>query len=373
MLDQEAAGEGHRHHGLAVVDGSRLELFLGLAHHRHLRVGVDHRRYCVVTHAIGPSEHRVDRDYPFADRHVREHVPPGHVAAGPDVGHVGAALGVHSDAPSRHVDARLLQPEVGDDGSAAGGVEDVRRRIAVLGAGDILIVQRVGLDAQDQAGQVDLNAAAAQDLEQLVGDVTVAAGGDPRQRFVHRDFGADLMEEGGELETDVATADDRDPLRHCRELERRGRVENTLPVDAGDRRDCGSRARRDEDVGCLVPLPIDLDRVATHQAAGSVEHLHARVTQQRRYAAFQRADDSVLARNQRRHVEAGRADDYAENSRLAILAEKSGGAEECLRRDAPDVQAGATQLGFLDDGHTLAEIARMGSGLVPTRPGADDN
>ena len=239
VLDQETAGERHRHHGLAVVDGGRLQLLLGLAHHRHLRVGVDHRRYRVITHAIGPAEHRVDRDDPLANRHVREHVPPGHVAAGPDVGHVGAALVVHADAPGGHVDADLLQPEVGDDRSAAGGVEDVGRRVAVLSAGGILIVQRVAVDAQDQAGQVDLDAAAAQDLEQLVGDVTVAAGGDPRQRLVHRDLGADLVEEGGELETDVPAADDRDPLRHCRELERRGRVENALAVDARDGRDRG--------------------------------------------------------------------------------------------------------------------------------------
>ena len=105
----------------------------------------------------------------------------------------------------------------------------------------ILVPKRGALDAEHRAGQVELDAAAAQDLEQLVADVAVAAGSDPRQRLVHRDPGADLVEEGGELDTDVPTTDDRDPLRDCRELERRGRV-NALPVDSGDGRDRGSRA-----------------------------------------------------------------------------------------------------------------------------------
>ena len=43
----------------------------------------------------------------------------------------------------------------------------------------------------------------------------------------------------------------------------------------------------------LVALPVDLDRIGVY-AAGSVEHLHTCVTQQRHRATLQHATTSIL-------------------------------------------------------------------------------
>src|SRR5262249_18501326 len=91
------------------------------------------------------------------------------------------------------------------------------------------------------------------------------------------DLAAETVENAGELDRDVAAADNHDAVRRGGQVERLVRRDHLL--DAGDLRRLRPAADRDQDlVGGIAPA-ADLDRVRVDDDAAAVHDLHAGVVQ----------------------------------------------------------------------------------------------
>ena len=85
------------------------------------------------------------------------------------------------------------------------------------------------------------------------------------------DLAAEAVEDAGELDRDIAAADDHDAVRQLLEVERLVRRDHML--DAGNLRGLGPGADRDEDVFRRVAFAVDLDRVRIDDHAAPVDDL----------------------------------------------------------------------------------------------------
>ena len=204
---------------------------------------------------------------------VGEHRPGDHVADRPDAGHLGAELVVGLDlAALVGLQPGLVEAEAFGVGPAADrdqhdvgldrlgraalrGLDGQRDRVALaLGLGDL-------------GRKPELEALLLEDLVGFLAHVAVEAGQDLVEELDDRDLRAEPPPDRAELEPDHAAADHDHALRHLRQLERAGGIDDPLLVDgdAGQRRD--RRAGGDDDVLRADGAVADLDRVGALEAS----------------------------------------------------------------------------------------------------------
>src|SRR5207249_3962473 len=166
-----------------------------------------------------------------------------------------------------------------------------------------------------------------------------------------RHLGAEALEDGGELAADDPAAEDDEPARHLLLREQAGRVDAARGVKPGDRgthreRACGDDGALEADV-----LPtLNRDRGRVREAALALDPLHAVGLEERGDALRHLVDDARFPGIGRGEVQPRLADLDAElRERLPGLLERERGLHPRLGGDAPDAEAGASELGLLLD------------------------
>jgi len=177
-----------------------------------------------------------------------------------------AAGGDGDEAAPIPFEAELLQPlrhlrrppgrnqQVVELEAAAGGCD-----------GDAAILSAVG--ALDGTAAFDPDALAREVLGQLEGDLGVFGCGDAVERFEDGHFGAEAAEGLSELEADGAAADDGQAGGEAGECEDRPVGLRPGLGEAGDGREAGAGAGRDDDVGRLQDMALDFNRPENRKRA----------------------------------------------------------------------------------------------------------
>ena len=215
-------------------------------------------------------------------------------------------------------------------------------------------------------------------LRHRAGKVGLVLRQDARQRLYHGHVAPELGEGGAELEPDVASADDHQPVGAAGERQRVGRGDHRAAEGQERQLDRDRAGRDDHGLGAddLEPdLGLDLDRLAVAKARPAGEGLDAGLLEQPGDAGGEAADDAVLPGDGAGEIErrrAGReAEGVAAGRRRGEFRVFVGGVDQRLRRDAPDVQAGAARAPGLDDHGVEPELAGADGADVAAGAGAD--
>src|ERR1700730_10839514 len=215
----------------------------------------------------------------LGDGHRGQVDPIGHIADRVDVRYLRRALPfVDDDRTIRgEFDPELGEPKRLGIGRTAGRIHD---QISVdpftRGGGNGIAVSAL-VDARDVRAAADVDAAPPHLLAEIDADVLVEPAQYLRAPDELDDLASEAIEDAGELDRDIAAADDDDALRQVRPVERF--VGRDHMLDAGDRRGLGPAAGRDQDVLRRVALAVDLDGVRIDDHAAPVDDLHLRVVQ----------------------------------------------------------------------------------------------
>jgi hypothetical protein len=127
-------------------------------------------------------------------------------------------------------------------------------------------------------------------------------------------------------------------------------------VDLEARQRLGVGAGGQDDVGALVPVAVDLDRVRRDQPALALDVSDLVRLHQALQALVEAADDPVLVRVDGLEVDAVERGLHTEDLGLTGVVGHLAGVQQGLGGDAPTVQAGAADLVLLDEDHGLAEL-----------------
>ena len=169
-------------------------------------------------------------------------------------------------------------------------------------------------------------------------------------------LGAEPGEDAGELDRDVATADDQRPLREARQVERfvggdrllRARkVGHDRPAAGGYQNVAGG----DDSIA-------NADGVFADEGCPLFEDVHVRAFEQPPVDAVQALDLAGLVVAQRVPVETDLADAPAVAARRAELLAEASAVDEELFRHAADVHASAAEIALLRD----ADLGAQGRG-----------
>ena len=165
-------------------------------------------------------------------------------------------------------------------------------------------------------------------------------------------LGAKRPEDAGEFHRDEARADDRDLLRHDRQIE--GVVRNDSQFGAGNRHPLRMPARCDDDMFCGDALSANIQRVRVDKRRPGIEDFATRAVQQAAIDTVQAVDFLVLGRDQLRPVVRALLDRPAKTSGIvrpgAILA----GLHQQLLGHAANIDAGAAPEPLLRHAHARA-------------------
>ncbi len=221
--------------------------------------------------------------------------------------------------------------------------------------------------------QSDLDPLAFEHFSHGVGDVGVVAGDQAWALFDHGDPGAEATVDLGELEPDVAAADDDQVVGHLVELHHARAGEGVHVADTGHVGDPGASADVQED-------PLGLEHpIADDHAVGSVE----RGVTADELDRVDRVDplpdalvgslgDRLHAGLHARHVDHRLAADVEpELGAPACHVDRPGAGHERLGRDAAGVHTRASEQVPLDDRHPPALRRSPGCERRPGLPGPD--
>ena len=216
---------------------------------------------------------------------------------------------------------------------------------------------------------VDLDAAVAHLLRQRDAEIVV----EPVQQILAPDdlddLASEAAEDAGELDRDIAAADDDDAARQFRQIERLVRRDHVL--DAGNVRHGRMPAGRDQDIlGGIVP-PGDLDRVRIDQHAAALDDLDAAVAQHVDVDLFEPVELVVLRGDQAGQSNLGRRDAPAEPGRVGEGVGELRAVDQELFRHAAAQHAGAADTALLDDRDARAIAAGPPRAGDAARAGAD--
>ncbi len=184
------------------------------------------------------------------------------------------------------------------------------------------------------------------------------------------DLDADGVVDPGELDGDVAAADDDEAVRQLGHVERLVRAHDVL--DAGNVRRRRPAAGGDEDLLGGDAAPVDLDGMGIRQPAGAFDELDVVVSENAPVDALQTVEFGVLALDQhtpvdlRRHVEPPAVAERV----LEVVGEVRGVDEQLFRHTAAD-DAGAADAALLDDRGPCAIAAGQPGGADAAGTGAD--
>ena len=286
---------------------------------------------------------------------------------------------VHPDvAAGIDLDGGRLQPQVVGVGAPPDRQQQVRadhlRRLAAARQGGRHRVP-AALEAKALRLQPEPDPLALQDRRHRGRHLRRLALDQPLAAVDQRHLAAEAAEHLGELQSDVAAADDHQMLRQVGELHDRGVGQVVHLRQARKRRHEGARADVDEDPFRLQHLAAHLHPVVAREPPVALVHGAVGQRPQPPFHAGRGAPhDRVLARLHPPHVHRDAAGDH--HPEFGGAARDVGGAgagHQRLGGDAADVHAGAAEAVALD--HRGAQAGggqvrgKTGAGL----PGADDD
>ena len=198
--------------------------------------------------------------------------------------------------------------------------------------------------------EVEGHAFALQDLLHLGRDLAVLAGDQAVAVLEHGHARAEAPVHLGELEADVAAADDQQVLGQEVDRHHRGVVEHRHVGDAFPGRQDRAAADVDEDLRRLQDRAVDLDRVRADEAGMAPDQAQVLRPADPLVEAFDRlADHRVLARLHRLHVDAHRPGIHPPVGGAPGDVGGAGARDQGLGRDAAVVDAGAAEVLALDE------------------------
>ncbi len=354
---------------LEVRDAVALELALGLADDRNLRIGEDRVRLRepVVDPLVRAGRRVAPGDLSLLNRNVDERIPTRHVADGEDVGVGGAQRVVDRDAgDGMGGDSGAFEVEPLEVRHASQRVEDLVRGDAVFGAvlhvvhdlhpvvahGDALD-PRAGLDADPLFAEVF---GEAQPKIVILAREEVAGTNQDRRRY------ACAMEELAELAADVAAPQDDQRFRRRVEVERFVAVDEACvdeSRDDGRRRDASGGEHKARGVEHLVTDPQGRRRL---EPGGTVEH--RKRFDPRDPIVGPAAHQLALPRGKRAVVEPRGLDVDRQLARRANVVQQVGRSQQGLGGHAPAQDAQAAERAAVDKRHAGAQVAsRPGRGV----------
>ena len=185
-------------------------------------------------------------------------------------------------------------------------------------------------------------------------------------------LGAEPGEQRGELDRDIAAADDQQPAGKGLEVE--DLVGGNGVLEAGDRaRRLGPRAGRDEDVpGARRSAAGEPDMMGVDQFGALLDQLDARLVEVGAIDRGQARDFALLGRHQRRPIETPRPDAPAEPFGVGKIVGEAARVDQQLLGHAAANDAGSADAEFLRDDDLRAMLGRDSRRPNPARTGADD-
>ena len=348
-----------------------------------VRAGIDRARdQAVIDVARMVAEDRVGEGVPLADRDGGQVHAVGDVAHGKDRRHVRLRPLVHDDlAALAQRDARVLQPQRGGVGMAAGGqhhrvvavgraVAEGRAHAAAFAAAFAAVAVAV------QPLQLHLQPEGDPGMFQLVRHHLAALVVEPAQHQIaavgQRGVAAETVEDGREFAGDEAAAHDQhlagQPVHHEQV------VRDHRQIVARDARPGRAAAGGHKDVGGGLDRAVrQLDRMRVADARALVVDIDARRFQPALVDPFQPRQLLVQLRAERRPVEPPRLDLPAIGARFLDSVGRLGCEDHQLLGHAAPDDAGAAEPAFLGQRHAGAVLACRDPGRADAaRSPADD-
>ena len=228
------------------------------------------------------------------------------------------------------------------------------------------------LEPLDRAAEPQVDAAPGIGFAEARADVLVEAAQELVAAVQQRHAAAEAAEDAGELDRDVAAADDQDALRQAFEMEHL--VRGDAELAARDRRlERRVGAGRDQDGAGPNARPGLGDphrmRVLDHGAA--VEDLDPAAHEVRAVDVLEPRDLGVLVADQRRPVEARLGHAPAETGRVLELVLVAARIDEQLLRHAAADHAGAAHAVLFGEHHGRAVAGGDAGGADAPRAAAD--
>lgn len=209
VLGDEATRVGHRQLGDLVFDSLGLGLLFGQADAGHFGIRVDYARNRVVAHPVRAARQVVDDDlalagWPCGPASRTQVISPAAKTFGAFVRILSSTL----TAPRFISMPRFSRPSPAVTGAAADAHQDLvafgRQRLPVLVDIDYLVAADFG----HLAVEVELDTLLGIDVLQHGADFAVQSAENLRQHLDDGHFGAETVEEAGELHADHTSADD---------------------------------------------------------------------------------------------------------------------------------------------------------------------
>ena len=369
-----------REHALAVSDAFRLRFGFGESDPGDFRIGVGHARdhprdeFALVAAGILRSNFRFVRGL------VREHRLADDVTDREDVRHVRAHLLVDGDEAAcidvhtRRFGVELLAIRRAPDRTQH-AIEHrrFRHRLAFEGGVQTILLR---IERGDLGLQMDTGVTLRESRLQRLDEIKVGTRHQLVGEFDDGDFRTERIEYAGHFQADDAAADDEQALRDIGERQGIGRVHHARIVPAQARQFHRLRTGGDDgfleahELGTVRGRDFDLVRRNELRDAG-----HARDLALFRHAgeaAVQGLHDLFLVRAQLVEFDLRRTEADAVVRGVAGFVDHFRGVQQCLRRNAADVEADATEFGITLDQHdVLVQIRRAERRAVSARPGAD--
>src|SRR6185312_13357250 len=256
-----------------------------------------------------------------------------------------------------HLDAGLLEPDVLDDWSAANGPHHaIHGSLSLSVPRDHLqtsvdrALQGLGPGAGD-----DLDSDFAQQPHRRLADHGIEALQDRRPAHDQGGPGAQLREDPGKLDGDVATAHYGDAPRLLLQLEEA--VRGYAEIHSGDVREHRTAPGGNDDVLAEQRALADDDGMPVPESRPAAHQLDAVLRQRGLVDCVELGDVSVALALQKGPVEAVRLEMKAVLGSVVRGVGKVGGIPHDLFRNTADIDAGAPQPARLDEGHARAILA----------------
>ncbi len=216
---------------------------------------------------------------------------------------------------------------------------------------------------------VDLDAAATHLLGERNADVVVEAVEQLLAPDQLDDLDAKAVEDAGELDRDIAAADDHDATRQLRQVERLVRRDHVL--DAGNVWHRRMASGGEQDVVGGVMASADFDRVRVGEDSAALDDLDAAVLQHVDVDLLQPIELFVLGGDQDGPVEGRRRHGPAKAGGIGKRIGELRAVDQELFRHAAAQDAGAADPALLDDRDARAIAAGAARAGDAARSGAD--
>ena len=381
--------EGER--ACTIGDALGLQLLLGFAHPGDFRRCVNDPGDGIEVHVPMLSGDALRHGHALIFRLVRQHGPAHHVADGPDLGQIGAALVIDDDEAAlveHQADRPAIEPL--RIRHAANGDDELVERGRLRLAGCIGIFHAdvlAGRDLADLHTQVNGQPLLGEYLGCFLGDLIIDHTEEGRQRFEHGHIGPEPPPHAAHFQADHARTDDAQRLRHLGNVQCAGVAQNQLFVESGARQRARIGAGGDDDVladhGLWLRagnLDLPAAGIAFHEAALAVEERDLVFLEQENDAVVILLHDLVLA-----------AQHFAQIERQAVYLDAVVGEgmarvivvfrrlQQRLGRDAADIRTGAPQrwlaigaLPVVDAGGSEPQLRRADGGDIAAGTATDD-